>query len=199
MPVSALVSKAIEYAQKELDNAIQEDPKTHNSGIRVDQYLKAAGCVPGDDWCMAFLYWCFQQAASELKIPNPLYKTGNCHEQWAHSVAHQNASVEVGDLIVFVNVVGEFCETKKNQLVQASLDQMDTDLQAETHISGHIGIVTKVDGEIFTIEGNTTKPGHQDQGSIFVAGKVHPKDECRVITDKTEIIGKRIIQGYLRF
>ena len=45
-------------------------------------FLKSVVLGKGYAWCMAFVYWSFDQAAKDLKIVNPLIKTGGVLKGW---------------------------------------------------------------------------------------------------------------------
>jgi hypothetical protein len=59
-----------------------------NRGPRVEQYLAAVGVGPGSSWCVAFIYWCFAQAAGQLGVLNPMPRTGGGHKLWDRSPEH---------------------------------------------------------------------------------------------------------------
>lgn len=61
---------------------VKESPLGSNGGKEVDMYLKSVGLGTGYSWCMAFVYWCFDHAAKELNVPNPLVKTGGVLNAW---------------------------------------------------------------------------------------------------------------------
>ena len=50
-----------------------ENPLGSNWGVPVKDYLKSVGIDFPASWCMAFVYWCFEQNANGK---NPLIKTG---------------------------------------------------------------------------------------------------------------------------
>ena len=63
---------ALQFAKAEIGT--KEEPG--NKGPKVKSYLNSVGLNEGNSWCAAFVYWCFDQAARSLKVPNPLVKTG---------------------------------------------------------------------------------------------------------------------------
>jgi len=68
----------------------------NNSGPEVEKYLASVGLRAGQPWCMAFVYWCNQQAGVA-----GLIKTGGVLRQW-HEI---NPSVKkntpaVGDIFI---------------------------------------------------------------------------------------------------
>lgn len=56
----------------------QEIPLNSNWGIHVQKYLSSVGINFPASWCMAFVYWCCEQA----QPVNPLIKTGGVLHQW---------------------------------------------------------------------------------------------------------------------
>ena len=53
-----------------------------NDGEEVEKYLKSVGLGKGYAWCVAFLYWCFEQAATKLKVGNPMILTAGVLDLW---------------------------------------------------------------------------------------------------------------------
>lgn len=60
----------------------KEAPGNKNTGVMVDKYLAAVGLNPGYAWCQAFINWCFEQAAKELGVPEPVPNTGGVLACW---------------------------------------------------------------------------------------------------------------------
>lgn len=129
-----LSEKALEIAKTQI--GVQEEPKGSNSGKQVNEYLKSVGLNPGFSWCMAFVYWCFNNASKELKIVNPLIKTGGVLAHWNKAVIkYRVTDPEPGD--IFIMDFGKGL--------------------------GHTGIVESVDkGVIHTIEGNSNDEGSRE-------------------------------------
>jgi hypothetical protein len=61
-----------------LQVAVLEIPLNSNWGVHVQKYLHSVGIDFPASWCMAFVYWCTEQA---LPV-NPLVKTGGVLRQW---------------------------------------------------------------------------------------------------------------------
>lgn len=129
-----LAEKAIEVARTQI--GIHEAQGNKNTGPQVDQYLASVGLKPGNAWCMAFMYWCFDEAACLLGVPNQLVKTGGVMDQWNRRRLHFGfVKPEAGDIFIM-----DFGGGK-----------------------GHTGIVTKVEGLwIYTIEGNSNDEGSRE-------------------------------------
>jgi hypothetical protein len=96
----SLKLEALKVALKEV--GVKEEPKGSNSGKRVEEYLKSVGLGKGFSWCMAYVYWCFKQASLELKITNPLIKTGGVLAHWnqADKKYRVTTSPEPGDIFI---------------------------------------------------------------------------------------------------
>jgi hypothetical protein len=136
--MTALQELALRYATSQI--GVSEQPAFTNSGLQVDQYLRAVNLNPGNYWCMAFAYWSFNQAAIQQGVKNPLYKTASTSEflKQAYIDKRVFSIPEPGDIFI----------------VRYSAD------------TGHAGIVTDVNGSTFkTIEGNTNGgPGIERNG-----------------------------------
>lgn len=78
--VITLSDRALGIAVSQLGNA--EDPHGSNWGKHVQKYLAAVNINFAAPWCMAFVYWCVNEAAKEMGIVNPLIKTGGVMAQW---------------------------------------------------------------------------------------------------------------------
>lgn len=119
---------------------VQEIPKGSNGGPQVTQYLKSVGLGPGNPWCMAFVYWCVNEASKQLGVENPLVKTGSVMFQYNNTKLRKlpktSSAVKPGDVFVM-----EFSAGK-----------------------GHTGFVTAIEnGMIHTIEGNSNSD-HSREG-----------------------------------
>ena len=57
------------------------EEKGPNDGVMVNAFQKDVGIDPGSSWCMAMVYWCYDEAAHSLGVKNPLAATGGCLEQ----------------------------------------------------------------------------------------------------------------------
>jgi hypothetical protein len=66
---------------------VMEDPPGSNMGEMVNRYLASVDCDPGNFWCAAFVYWCFNEGAKNLGRRNPLFKTAGCLEHWNNTTA----------------------------------------------------------------------------------------------------------------
>lgn len=132
--MSFLTDKALEKAISQMDE--QEKPKGSNWGHPVQDYLASVGIRFPASWCMAFVYWSFNEAAKELTIPNPLVKTGGVLAAWNKAKNNRTKTdPQVGDIFI-----------------------MDFG-----HGLGHTGIVEKVNPDsIETVEGNSNDTGSRE-------------------------------------
>jgi len=102
----------------------------------VDDFLRSVGINFPAPWCMAFVYWCFKEACSQIGIENPLAKTGGVLDQWnRRKLKYGQVHPMPGD--VFIMDFGKGL--------------------------GHAGFVEKVEGIwIYTIEGNSNDEGSRE-------------------------------------
>jgi hypothetical protein len=136
-------AKALEIAISQLGQ--QEQPKGSNKGPMVDQYLKSVGLQPGLSWCMAFAYWCYEQAAQALQVKNPLVQTGGVLAQWRQQPPEHKISVYNAGMVPSLVPPG-------------SIFIMDFGKGM-----GHTGIVESFDGHIVhTVEGNSNVDGSRE-------------------------------------
>lgn len=137
-----LSEKALEIAITQL--GIRENGSS-NSGKEVDQYLKSVALKPGLPWCMAFVYWCYNQAATVAGVPNFLIRTGGVLHQWNEQQPQRK--------IVLDKVL------KKPAIIQpGAVFIMDYGKG-----TGHTGLVERIhNGLIETVEGNTNDEGSRE-------------------------------------
>ena len=128
-----LAHKTLEIAIAQI--GVEEIPRNSNSGPEVEIYLKSVGLPKGYSWCMAFVYWCTQKAATELALNNPLKKTGGVLDQYNSRPLLVKTKPQIGDIFIIDQGKG----------------------------LGHTGIVEKTEGNtIYTIEGNTNDTGSRE-------------------------------------
>lgn len=128
------MSSWIRIAQSQL--GVQEFPKGSNAGKQVEIYLKSVGLGKGYAWCMAFVYWCVQQAFSAKGLTPPLKRTGGVRDQHIFSKKWAVKAPQPGDIFMMIYSNG----------------------------SGHTGFVEKLlpGGYIQTLEGNTNDEGSRE-------------------------------------
>jgi hypothetical protein len=132
VPVAmTLTDTALQIAISQLGNA--EIPHGSNWGKHVEKYLKSVSIELPASWCMAFVYWCVNEAAKEMGVANPLEKTGGVMNQWINSKDLRIVDKpRKGDIFIM-----DFGKGK-----------------------GHTGFVASVTGDrIYTIEGNSNDEG----------------------------------------
>lgn len=125
----------LEYAVSQIGK--EEVPRGSNWGDDVKKYLKSVGINFPASWCMAFVYWCFEEWETVTGNINPLIKTGGVLAQWNQIQAkYKHQKAEVGD--VFIMDYGKGL--------------------------GHTGFVESIDsdGTLHTIEGNTNDSGSRE-------------------------------------
>ncbi len=120
-----------------------------NCGPEVEMFLKSVGLGKGFPWCMAFVYWCFDEAAKNLNMPNPVVKTGGVLHGWTKAGCKK---------------------------ILAKDSKVDYSLVKPGHIfimdfgggRGHTGIVKSMEGGyITTIEGNTNVGRSREGIGVF--------------------------------
>lgn len=122
-----------------------EDPLGSNWGHPVQDYLRSVNIGFPASWCMAFIYWCFEQAAPGK---NPLVRTGGVLNAWntADKVHRVTGEPQPGDIFIMSFGGG----------------------------LGHTGIVEKVDANfVYTIDGNTNDSGSRE--GIEICRKQRPR------------------------
>lgn len=130
-----LRDKVLEIARKEIGK--MESPKGSNWGADVKKYLASVGSDNPAPWCMAFVYWCVDEACKELGLKNPLFKTPSV--MWQHKQSKdkigKRANPQPGDIFI----------------MQFSLGK------------GHTGFVDTIENDtIHTIEGNSNEDGSRE-------------------------------------
>ena len=133
---------------------IKESPKGSNKGPKVEAYLKSTGLPGGNPWCMAFVYYVFQELSKALGTTNPLVKTAGVKYHW--NKADKNLKIDIAKAKADPSLV------KPGQIFIMSRPGAGM---------GHTGIVLSVDPSaktITTIEGNTNdqKSGEGDRVGI---------------------------------
>lgn len=135
---------AVQIAIGELGK--EEIPRGSNWGEHVKKYLASIGIKFAASWCMAFVYWCVQEAcktqdnvrASDTEpCDTKLHRSGGVLDVWNHTDPRYKHTdhPQAGD--IFIMSFG-------NGL-------------------GHTGLVESVEGDILhTIEGNTNDTGSRE-------------------------------------
>ena len=134
----------------------KEEPKGSNRGPLVSAYLASTGLGGGYPWCMAFVYYVFNELSKQLGQPNPLPKTAGCMNHWNSAPA--DVKITIAQAKQDPNLV------RPGQIFIMSRPGKGL---------GHTGIVLSVDPQkrTFTsIEGNTNdqQSGEGDRVGVNV-------------------------------
>lgn len=131
-----------------------EDPLGSNRGPQVDKYIASAGGDPAGHlaWCVAFMFFCVEQAAKKLGRSNPMIQTLGVLDHWNQAgikgiprlktdrATHNPTLVRPGQIFVIDTGGGR----------------------------GHSGFVERAEGgKLITIEGNTNNDGSRDGIGVF--------------------------------
>lgn len=150
---SKLSARALEIAASQI--GVLENPLGSNRGAEVDAYLSSVDpSLLANPWCMAFVFWCFKEAAKGLGAANSAPKSAGVLVSWrlARDVAKarritaaeatKNPSLVIPGMVFYIDTGGG---------------------------TGHTGFVSDiVNGRLSTIEGNTTlKTGSREGIGVF--------------------------------
>lgn len=139
-----------------LNRNVKEDPKGSNRGQMVSAYLASTGLGSGYPWCMAFVYYVFNELSKQLGQTNPLPKTAGVMNHW--STAPKDVKITIDQARKDPNLV------RPGQIFIMSRPGKGL---------GHTGIVIGVDPQkktFTTIEGNTNdqQSGEGDRVGVNV-------------------------------
>ncbi|MFC5411247.1 peptidoglycan-binding protein [Larkinella bovis] len=150
---SPLLQAVLAFAVTQI--GVLESPRGSNRGPEVDQYLRSVGLNPAGGnfaWCVAFLYFCFQQASAKLNRPNPMIKTAGVMDHW------NRAATKPVPRITTTRAINNPSLVKPGHIFTISLGDG----------LGHCGIVEQViGGKLVTIEGNTNEGGSREGIGVF--------------------------------
>jgi hypothetical protein len=142
-----LLTISLDFARKEI--GIMEVPLGSNSGPDVSKYQDLVGIPHGLPWCMAFVYWNFNEASKKLQRKNPLVKTGGVLAHWNQATCKK---------ILAADAAADPSLVKPGQIFIISTGAG----------TGHTGLVEKVEGGMLTtIEGNTNDGGSREGIGVF--------------------------------
>ena len=77
-----------------------------NDGVMIRKYLKSVGLGKGHPYCMAGQYYCFDEAAKELGVKVPIYKSGSTAKVW-------NEALKIGSLVEYVPQIDDLIFWRK--------------------------------------------------------------------------------------
>ena len=149
----SIATAALAIARTQI--GVREQPTGTNRGPEVDKYLLTTGLDPAAGsypWCIAFVYWCFNEAAREAGVAHPLPKTAGVLTHWRKA--------------------GE----RGVRRITTTEAAMRPDLVQPGHVFimdygagvGHAGVVVEVrGGKLVTIEGNTNDGGSREGIGVF--------------------------------
>ncbi len=151
-PSSPLLAAVLEFAATQI--GVMEDPLGSNRGPEVDEYIRSVGLDPAGHfaWCVAFMFFCFENAASRLGRANPMVKTAGVIDHWNKA------------------------RTRGIPRITASEAEQTPSLVKPGHIfvirtsaiHGHSGFIERVNGgKLVTIEGNTNEGGGREGIGVF--------------------------------
>ncbi|MBV8686169.1 MAG: peptidoglycan-binding protein [Alphaproteobacteria bacterium] len=148
---SSLAVAALGMAVTQL--GVMEVPLGSNRGPMVDLYLASVRTPPGNFWCMAFVHWCFREAAVHQGVANPFPATAGCLDAWNRVKARQ-----------------------PRRLITRAAALADPSLVKPGHVfildfgggHGHAGFVRQpFAGPLRTVEGNTNPSGSSNGLGVF--------------------------------
>lgn len=134
-----------------------------NKGQEVNRFIKAGSGTPGQAWCCYFGYFCVDSASKELKIKNPLFKTGSCSLLLIKS---NNIYSKVNVITVAGNIYKPKVLPGDNLIFKTGTFK-PTDIKKRW--SGHFAISIKqlTNDLVLTIEGNTNKAGSREGDGVY--------------------------------
>lgn len=149
---SDFLQAVLATARAEDARKIREVPPNSNRGPDVAAYLASVGLAPGNPWCCAFTYWCFDQAAQQGQRNNPMLRTGGCLAHWNGAVAQGARRISRTDAV-----------NNPTLLRPGMVFIMDFGGG-----KGHTGFVLAVHGGMVdTVEGNTDASMTREGGGVY--------------------------------
>ena len=151
-PPSPLLAKTLEIATSQI--GVMEKPPGSNRGPEVDEYVRRVGLSPAGKfaWCVAFIYFCFDEAAISLGRANPMIKTAGVLDHWTRAGAKG-----------IPRVTKAKAEQNPALVKPGQIFTIDTGGGL-----GHAGFVLEVaGGKLITVEGNTNDTGARDGIGVF--------------------------------
>jgi hypothetical protein len=149
---SVLLTAVLDFAATQI--GVMEVPQGSNQGPQVDRYVESVGLDPrgGFAWCVAFQFFCFEQAAKKLGRANPMIKTGGVLDHW------NKAGTKGVPRVTSAKATGNPALVKPGHLFIISVGGG----------LGHSGFVERVaGGKLVTIEGNTNENGSRNGIGVF--------------------------------
>jgi CHAP domain len=151
-PSSPLLLAVLKCAGLAADNRVREKPVDSNRGPEVDEFMRRTGARPGLAWCCAFVYWCFDEAATQENRANPMFRTAGCLAHWNGAKSTSATRIPRSKAV------------NHPALVKAGM----VFIMDYGGGAGHTGLVESVHGGIiFTIEGNTDASRTREGGGVY--------------------------------
>jgi hypothetical protein len=150
---NAYLARGLEVAGREADRKVREIPANSNRGPDVERYLASVDKQPGLAWCVAFVYFCYNTAASELGRINPMVRTAGVLDHWNRCAREKGAR-----RITNAQAVADPAALRPGMIFVID------------HGSGlgHSGLIERVAGGIIeTIEGNTDASKTREGGGVY--------------------------------
>lgn len=148
-----LLTLVLKIAGQQADMGVREKPRNSNKGPEVSEYLVRAGVWPGLAWCVAYVYWCFDEAAKQLGRPNPMVRTAGVLNHWTRCVAEKGAK----------RISKSEATANPALVLPGMVFVMD-----HGGGLGHSGLVERVEGGlIHTLEGNTDASKTREGGGVY--------------------------------
>ena len=151
--VPPLLAETLVVAASQI--GVMEQPPGSNRGPEVDAYLRGVGIDPTEGsfpWCVAFVYFCFEQAARKLDRANPMIKTAGVLDHWNKAGQRGIPRLLAADA------------TAKPSLVRPGM----IFVLSTGGGNGHTGLVESTSaGKLVTIEGNTNDGGSREGIGVF--------------------------------
>jgi len=149
---SPLLDVALRIAAEQEAKKVREIPRNSNSGPEVDRYLQRVACPPGQAWCCAFVYWCIDEAASELGRANPMVRTAGCLDHWQRAAASGATRFTTARALADLDLI--------HPGVIFIIDHGGG--------LGHTGFVERISGGLLTtLEGNTDASRTREGGGVY--------------------------------
>jgi Putative peptidoglycan binding domain/CHAP domain len=154
VPASDLAQAVLDVARTQLH--VREQPLGSNRGPEVDEYIRAVGLNPTGDfpWCVCFAFFCYQKAAEQLGMENPMIRTAGVLDLW------NRAGLAGVPRVLHDSAINNPALVKPGQIFI-----IDTPPPGG---AGHAGLVEQVvSGKLVTIEGNTNDNGSREGIGVF--------------------------------
>lgn len=151
-PLSSLLAATLGFAATQI--GVREDPLGSNRGPQVDKYVASVDLNPAGHfaWCVAFMFFCFEEASKQIGRSNPMIKTAGVLDHW------NKAGIKGIPRIKTDVALNNPALVKPGQIFV-----IDTGGGL-----GHSGFVERLEGgKLVTIEGNTNEDGGRNGIGVF--------------------------------